>query len=453
MTMKQPLRTTGLDTIAACATAPVRSAIGVLRLSGPDALKITRAVFHKKTLIPRRMTFGGFYAGSTRIDEGLAVYLPAPNSYTGEDTVELYCHGSPGVLEALLDALYEAGARPAEPGEYTRRAYENGRLDLAQAEAVIDLIDSETRAAAKNAAAQLSGALGKKIFPIRDALVELAAHFSAVIDYPDDDVPEFFGSDALKTLETADEALEKLVRSFSDGQILRSGAACVLAGAPNVGKSSLLNALTGEDRAIVTDIPGTTRDVVEMQVVWEGFTVRLLDTAGLRESSDPIEREGVRRTAKAVENASLVLAVFDGTRETAELSDLTALPEGVPVIAVVNKSDLPRKLPPTAFPQELTVSAATGEGIAELREAMIKALRLRTIAADGSVVTNPRQLSALKRAQSAIRRAREALAMGITPDAVMCDIEETAEILGEITGQSASEDILSAIFSRFCVGK
>lgn len=448
--MKQPLRSTGQDTIAACSTAPVRSAIGVLRLSGPDALKITRSVFHKKSLIPRHMTFGSFYAGSTRIDEGLAVYMPGPNSYTGEDTVELYCHGSPGVLETLLDALYQAGARPAEPGEYTRRAYENGRLDLVQAEAVIDLIDSETRAAAKNAAAQLSGALGKKIFPVRDALVELAAHFSAVIDYPDDDVPEFFQSDALNTLETAAGTLDKLVRSFSDGQILRSGAACVLAGAPNVGKSSLLNALTGEDRAIVTDIPGTTRDVVEMQVVWEGFTVRLLDTAGLRESSDPIEQEGVRRTARAVENASLVLAVFDGTQETAELPDL---PEDVPVIAVVNKSDLPRKLPPTGLPQEITVCASNGEGIAELREAMIKALRLRMIAADGSVVTNPRQLSSLKRALSAVHRAHGALTMGITPDAVMCDVEDAAEILGEITGQSASEDILSAIFSRFCVGK
>ena len=438
-----------MSTIAACATAPIRSAIGVLRLSGPDALSIAHSVFHKK-LPPRRMVFGPFLIDGKRIDEGLAVYMPEPASYTGEDTVELYSHGSPGVIEAILDALYNAGAVPAAPGEYTRRAYENGRLDLVQAEAVIDLIDSETRAAARNAAAQLSGALGKKISPIRDSLVELAAHFSAVIDYPDDDIPEFFEDDAIDTLNTAAKALNRLISSFSDGQLLKSGASCVLAGAPNAGKSSILNALAGEDRAIVTPIPGTTRDVVEERVVWEGFTVRLRDTAGLRESDDPIEQEGVRRTSRAMEEASLILAVFDGSAKSAQP---VTLPDGIPVIAVVNKSDLPRLLPSTGFADEIEVSAVTGAGIDALREAMIRTLKLRTIAADGSVVTNPRQLNALKRALSAIRRAADALTMGITPDAVMSDVEDAAAILGEITGQSASEDILSAIFSRFCVGK
>lgn len=438
------------DTIAACATGLVRAAVGVLRLSGPDALAIARHVFPVKKAVPRRLRFGAFYADGARVDEGLFVYMPGPSSYTGEDTVELYCHGSPGLIALLLDALYRAGARPAQPGEFTRRAFENGKLDLAQAEAVIDLIDSETRAAARNAASQLSGALGKRLSPVRDSLIGLAAHFSAVIDYPDDDIPEFFTEDAAKTLRDAAESLQKLLSSVRVGGLLRDGATCVLAGAPNVGKSSLLNALTGEDRAIVTPIPGTTRDVIDTRVVWEGIAVRLLDTAGLRESDDPIEREGARRTERAMKDASLILAVFDGSRESLERP---ALPLRVPVIAVVNKSDLPERLPAPPYQTVVKVSAATGEGIPALRDAMVAALRLTDIASDGSTVTNPRQASALERALERVESAERALIRGVTPDAVMTEVEDAAAILGEITGESASEDILAAIFSRFCVGK
>ncbi|MGI6336092.1 MAG: tRNA uridine-5-carboxymethylaminomethyl(34) synthesis GTPase MnmE [Eubacteriales bacterium] len=427
-------------TIAAIATAPVRSAIGVLRLSGPDALPIARKVAHVKTVKPRRVTLAGFYADGVRIDEGLFVYMKAPASYTGEDTVEFYCHGSSGVLEALLDALYRAGAVPAKPGEYTRRAYENGRLDLVQAEAVVDLIDSETRASARNAAAQLKGALGQRITPVRDALIELCAHFSAVIDYPDDDVPELLIPDAIRTLDDAAALLRKLADSGRDGAMLKNGAVCVLAGAPNVGKSSLLNALTGEERAIVTDIPGTTRDVVEACVTLSGIPVRLLDTAGLRDTADIVERAGVERTRRAMENADLIIAVHDGE------SVMPELPEGVPVLRICGKSDLGARMPGM-----LAVSAETGEGIPELKAAIAQALRLGDIASDGSTVTNPRQADVLRRAYASVVRAKSALTL--TPDAAMSDIEDAAAILGELTGQTASEDILAAIFSRFCVGK
>ena len=438
------------DTIAACATGAVRAAVGILRVSGPDALAVSRAVFRGRRTEPRKLCFGSFRVDGEKVDEGLFAYMPGPASYTGEDTVELYCHGSPGLIAVLLDALYRAGARPAAPGEFTRRAFENGKLDLAQAEAVIDLIDSETRAAAKNAAAQLSGALGKKLSPVRDSLVGLAAHFSAVIDYPDDDVPEFFAEDAQKTLRDADAALGKLLESVRDGALLRDGAVCVLAGAPNAGKSSLLNALSGEDRAIVTPVPGTTRDVIESRVVWEGIAVRLTDTAGLRESADPIEREGVARSERAIRDADLVLAVFDGSQERAEP---LRIPDGVPVIAVVSKCDLAPRLPAPPYDTVVRVSAKTGEGLSDLKRAMIRALRLTDVVSDGTAVTNPRQASALDRAQERVRGAADALSRGVTPDAVMTEVEEAAEILGEITGEHASEDILSAIFSRFCVGK
>lgn len=438
------------DTIAACATAPVRSAVAIVRLSGPDARRLAASVFPAaERLSPRRMRFGAFRVDGERVDEGLAVYMPAPGSYTGEDSVELYCHGSPGVVRLLLDALYRAGARAARPGEFTRRAFENGRLDLAQAEAVVDLIDSETRAAAKNAAAQLSGALGRRLAPLRGALIGLAAHFSAVIDYPDDDVPPFFTRDALETLRETQNGLESLLEGVRDGQILRDGAVCVLAGAPNAGKSSLLNALAGEERAIVTPIPGTTRDIVETRVVWDGIAVRILDTAGLRESGDPIEREGIARTRRAMRDADLVLAVLDGTQERLPAREETE----APVLAVVNKCDLGRRLPRTGYAGEYEVSAVTGEGLRALREGMKAALRLTEVESDGGAVTNPRQTGALARALESVRRAEEALRRGMTPDAVMTDVEEAAAALGEITGESASEDIMNAIFSRFCVGK
>jgi len=446
-----------MDTITAPATAPVRSAIAVLRISGPDTKAILSRVFRGRTkrLKPRMMHFGQFIAQDAVLDEGLCVFFPGPASYTGEDMAELSCHGSPGVVQVLLEAICAAGTRMAQPGEFTRRAFLNGKLELTQAEAVIDLIDSETQAAARNAALQLEGRLGRQIDALRTELIGLSAHFSAVIDYPDDDIPVFITQQAQEVLDRVSSALAALHASFRQGALLRDGAVCVLAGRPNAGKSSLLNALSGEERAIVTPVPGTTRDVVEARIELGGIPVRLLDTAGLRETQDPVERLGVERTARALEQAQLILAVYDGTEALFE-RDIDEM-DGCPVIAVVNKEDLGVKLDVETlkkhFRTVITVSAQTGEGIAELREAMARALRLHEIVPDGTMVTNPRQAEVLSRAHQAVRRAADALRMGMTPDMVLSDSEEAVGILGELTGRSTTEDILGAIFSRFCVGK
>lgn len=446
-----------MDTITAPATAPVRSAIAVLRISGPDTKEILSRVFRGRTkrLKPRMMHLGQFIAQGAVLDEGLCVFFPGPASYTGEDMAELSCHGSPGVMQALLEAICDAGARMAQPGEFTRRAFLNGKLELTQAEAVIDLIDSETRASARNAALQLEGRLGRQIDALREQLIGLSAHFSAVIDYPDDDIPAFIVEQAQDVLDNVSRDLEVLRGSFRQGALLRDGAVCVLAGRPNAGKSSLLNALSGEERAIVTPVPGTTRDVVEARIELGGIPVRLLDTAGLRETEDPVERLGVERTARALENAQLILAVYDGTEALFE-RDIDEM-DGCPVIAVVNKEDLGVKLDVEAlkkhFRTVITVSAATGEGIAELKAAMARALRLHEIVPDGTMVTNPRQAEVLARAHQAVARAASALRCGMTPDMVLTDSEEAVGILGELTGKSTTEDILGAIFSRFCVGK
>ena len=446
-----------MDTITAPATAPVRSAIAVLRISGPETKEILQRVFRgrKKQLKPRVMHFGQFIADGGILDEGLCVFFPGPASYTGEDMAELSCHGSPGVIQALLDAILEAGARMAQPGEFTRRAFLNGKLELTQAEAVIDLIDSETKAAARNAAAQLDGALGKRIDALRTELIGLSAHFGAVIDYPDDDIPEFITEHAQEVLDRVSESLRGLRESFRQGSLLRDGAVCVLAGRPNAGKSSLLNALAGEERAIVTPVPGTTRDVVEARIELGGIPVRLMDTAGLRETEDPVEKLGVEHTERALRAAQLILAVYDGTEALFE-RDIEEI-DGCPVIAVVNKEDLGVKLDVKTLKEHfrvvITVSAATGEGIDELRAAMARALRVNEIIPDGTMVTNPRQAEVLSRAYAAAKRAADALRMGMTPDMVLADSEEAVSILGELTGRSTTEDVLGAIFSRFCVGK
>ena len=443
------------DTIAALSTAPFRSAIGILRLSGPDALPVALRVFHPRArqIRPRTAHYGAMLVGGAKLDEGLLLYFPGPGSYTGEDVVELNCHGSPGALEAILEALYENGARPAMPGEFTRRAFLAGKLDLTQAEAVIDLIDSESAAAAKNAAAQLSGALGRQVNAVRQPLIDLAAHFSAVIDYPDDDIPDFLIPQALETLRDAENTLSRLRDSFHQGSFLQNGVPVAILGRPNVGKSSLANAITGRERSIVTEIAGTTRDIVEQTLRLDGIPILLQDTAGLREAADQVEAIGVDRAREAAREAALCLVVFDATQGVTDEDRETLASVGDRGLAVVNKVDA-AAVPADMFPAEaVRVSAKTGEGLRALRRAISEKLRLMDIATDGSTVTNPRQAAALSRAAEAVSRAAEALSMGITPDAVMLDVEEAAEILGEITGQSAREDILKTVFSRFCVGK
>ena len=453
-----------MDTIAAIATGNAPAAIGIIRISGPEADTAAARVFQADSgrafdmLEPRKMMLGTLCDREGRVlDHGLAVRFPAHGSYTGEPSVEFHCHGSPVAMGEILSALFAAGARQAKAGEFTRRAFLNGKLDLTQAEAVIDLIDAETAAAARNAAAQLDGALGRSISAVYDDLTDLTSRFYAVVDYPDEDIEDLSRAQIQDTLRRADGTLSALLATCERGRVLKQGVRTAILGRPNVGKSSLLNALAGYDRAIVTSTAGTTRDTLEESVVCGGILLRLTDTAGLRETSDPIESLGVGRARDAARMAELCLVVLDGsqplTDEDRAAMDLAA---GAPrSVAVVNKADLPMELELKVvsgrFPLVVRLSAKAGTGLDAL-EAAVAGL-FPTGEAAGEVLTDPRQQDAVSRARDAVRRAAEALDAGLTPDAVLTDAEEAMNALGELTGRTAREDIVSAIFSRFCVGK
>lgn len=451
------------DVIAAAATAPQASAIGVVRLSGDGCIALTEKVFTARSGKPlsaqmdRTLTLGTLHDAQGRvIDEVLATVSHAPNSYTGEDTAELQCHGSPAVLAAALEALFSHGARQALPGEFTKRAFLNGRMDLTQAEAVIDLIDAQTADAAANAAGQVGGALTKKLDPIYAKLVDVLAHFHAVLDYPDDDVPPFETEAARETIRSCGETLAALAETFSRGQVLKNGVRAAIIGAPNAGKSSLLNALAGYERVIVTDIAGTTRDTVEEPIRLGKTLLRLIDTAGIRRTEDAVESIGVERAKKAAEEAELAIFVCDGSRPLTE-EDRAAMEEAKRakrVVAVINKLDLTAAVRAEELPfaRVLSISARTGEGLAELERTVGELLGSDT-PCDGSILTNARQHGAVRAAADALTRALEAMDCGISPDAVLLDAEQALERLGEVTGKQMREEVVSRIFERFCVGK
>lgn len=453
------------DLIAAVATGAARSAIGVIRLSGPGAAKAAGAVFQaldSKGLAdhpPRSLVYGTLVDREGRaIDRILATWSPAGHSYTGEETAELQCHGAPAVLALGLEALFAQGARQAGPGEFTKRAFLGGRLDLAQAEAVMDLIDAETPGAVRQAAGQLSGALSRRVGEIYDGLVDVMAHFHAVLDYPDEDIGPFEEKELWAGLEEAYGRLTALLASYDSGKVLARGVPCAIVGRPNVGKSTLLNALVGYDRAIVTDVPGTTRDTVEERCVLGGVLLRLIDTAGLRETEDAVERIGVARSRAAMERAGLILVVLDQSRRMTQ-EDLQLVEEAValaPTILVWNKSDLPSGGIPTVEGELLPgveVSAKLGLGLDKLGETVARLLPGPADGTEGELLTNARQAEAAGRAKESVRRAAEGLRAGFTPDAVLTDVEEALSALGELTGQSVREDITARIFQRFCVGK
>jgi len=454
------------DTIAAVSTPPGAGAIGILRLSGPEAASIAEKCFRplgRKGLTehpPRTLVYGELLdSGGQAIDRVLCTYSRGPNSYTGEDTAEFQCHGSPVVLTLGLEALFAAGARQAGPGEFTWRAFLNGRLDLTQAEAVMDLIDAETPAAARHAAGQLAGALSKKIGDIYSALVDVMAHFHAVLDYPDEDIDPFTEQTVADALEAARGGLEALLSTYDRGRVVREGVPTAIVGRPNVGKSTLLNALVGYERAIVTDIPGTTRDTVEEKCVLGGVLLRLIDTAGLRDTGDPVEKLGVERSRRAMEEAGLILVVTDQSVPATE-EEFQLLQEAMtlaPTIQVVNKCDLPPAAIPVVnikLPPAVTGSVKFGpERMAyELGEEVAK-LFPQGAETPGEVLANARQAEAAGRALKAVERAGEALKAGVTPDALLTDVEEALSALGELTGQSVREDITDRVFARFCVGK
>ena len=402
-------------TIAAVSTGNQVSAIGIIRLSGESCVAVADKVFtlnNQKSLLDasdRRLYLGTLHDKQGRvIDQCMAVVSRGPHSYTGEDTVEFHCHGSPAVLAAGLEALYLAGAKPAKRGEFTKRAFLNGKLDLTQAEAVIDLIEADTADAAANAAGQVGGVLQKKLAPIYDDLVNLCSHFHAVLDYPDEDIEDFGLQNYSGTLKTDARQLYDLLKTYSQGRILKQGVSAAIVGKPNVGKSSLLNALAGYERCIVTDIPGTTRDTVEETVMLGSTRLRLLDTAGIHETADTVESIGVERSRQAIEKADLVLFVCDGSKELTQadydIIDLCSEKENA--IALINKTDLGSEIDPGDLPflWVVPVCAKTGAGLDQLAGA-VDSLFENDTPCDGSILTNARQYDACRRAYEAMLNA------------------------------------------------
>ena len=450
------------DTIAAVSTGMQVSAIGILRLSGDKAINIVDKLFIPRSgkkmseSEDRKLVFGSLcdLDGQT-LDICLCTISRAPHSYTGENTAELQCHGSPAVLRAALDAIFALGARQALPGEFTKRAFLNGRMDLTSAEAVADIIDAETAEAAKNAAGQLGGAISRRIDKIYNFLTDLSSHYHAVLDYPDEDIEDFTLESYKAELHAAIAELRCLSDSYSGGKLLHGGIPAAIIGRPNAGKSSLLNAVLGYDRAIVTNIPGTTRDTIEEKLRLGGVLLRLTDTAGLRETDDEIERLGVMRSHEAMENAELVIAVIDGSGEvTAEDEEIIRCAEKAPhAVVAVSKSDLGKiaVLPETTLPV-VELSSMTGEGLEKLAE-VIKTLFPMPDAPAGEILTNARQAEAVDRALASLTAAYDALLQGCTPDIVLTEAEGAMSVLGELSGKTVREDVTNRIFERFCVGK
>ena len=452
------------QTIAALSTAP-GGAIGIVRISGERAEAYLSALFTpvgNHALAPRMLTYGTLTVHGQIIDRPMAVFFPAPATYTGEPMAEIHCHGSAAVLEGILQALFAMGARQAQPGEFTRRAFLNGKLDLFAAEAVNDLVCAQSVQAAALATAQLGGHISSEFSDMRHRLIAMCAQFLAVIDYPDEEIDDLPLSDIRDTLEQTRNRLQILCDSYQRGRALREGLPCAIIGRPNAGKSTLLNALLGYDRAIVTDIAGTTRDTVEETLRLGGLILRLQDTAGLRETDDPVEQIGVGRAKDAVawaKKEGVVLAVFDGSQPLgAEDAIVIEQVQGAKrAIAVVNKGDLRTQMNLTALAQPfsavVTISAKQREGLDILAETLLNLTGIRELPQDGGWITNVRQAEILSRTAQNLEQASRQLAAGFAPDAVVYEMEQAIDSLGDMTGARVQEDIIDHIFANFCVGK
>ena len=440
------------DTVAAIATAPGRGGVGVIRVSGPGAENVALGLLGRLPK-PRYAMLAEFKdAQGAAIDQGLALYFPAPHSYTGESVLELHGHGGPAVLQALLARCLELDARPAEPGEFTRRAYLNGKLDLAQAEAVADLIDAASAEAARAAARSLMGAFSQHVHALQASLTELRMRVEATIDFPEEeDVVAVETARVQAGLEQTLADLERVLASAEQGALLREGVHVALIGQPNVGKSSLLNALAGEEVAIVTEIAGTTRDAIRQAVDITGVPFWLVDTAGLRETDDPVEKLGIARTWAAVEKAGIALLLVDAAHGIgpAELAIIARLPPGIARLTVHNKIDLGREAPRVEDDGAVWVSAKTGAGMDLLRQALLRLAGWQP-AGEGAYLARRRHLRALADTR---RHLRAALELAGQLELQAEELRLAQEALGAITGEHTPDDLLGEIFSRFCVGK
>ena len=451
-------------TIAAISTPQAPGGIGIVRISGPQARKIAGKVFtarHGKTLDEIKgytALYGRVHDGETDIDEAIALNFISPASFTGEDVVELSCHGGLYIMRRVLKAVFAAGAVPAGPGEFTRRAFLNGKIGLTEAESVMQIISAQGEQAAKAALAGHDGALEKKIIKIRDLLIETAAHLSAWADYPEDDIPQVNPETLETTLLSSQPEIERLLRQFDAGRAIREGVSTVIAGRPNVGKSTLMNLLSGCERSIVTEYAGTTRDIVEDTVILGDVPLRLSDTAGIHMTDDPVEKIGVDRARGKVLEAQLVLAVFDSSRQlNGEDRELISAVQGSPAIAVINKSDLPTEIDMQYihkyFQHIVYISALSGEGLQELKEAVAEVLRTAELNPADGILFTERQRDAARQAGDCVREALIAVESGITLDAVTVSIEGAISALLELTGERATEAVVDSVFSHFCVGK
>jgi tRNA modification GTPase len=450
--------TDSTDTICAVATPPGSGGLGIVRISGPEVPEISLGILGPLPA-PRHATLADFSDSNGEvIDSGIALYFPAPHSFTGEDVLELQGHGGTYILQRLMQRVLELGARAARPGEFSERAFLNDKLDLVQAEAIADLIESGSEGAARAAQRSLQGVFSTQVHKLQEEFTSLRVFVEAAIDFPDEEIDFLAESDVLQRVKTAGRHLSELLAGARQGRLLRDGIVLAIVGRPNAGKSSLLNALSGQESAIVTEIPGTTRDVLREQIDLEGIPVHVADTAGIRETSDLIEAEGVRRARQALEAADIVLLIKDTSEQESPEEDLiTELPPGVATIIVGNKIDLltaqkRRKIESETDQKQLWISAKTGQGMDVLRSRIREAVGA-TDQAEGSFSARQRHTYALKRAGKHLAAGHQAMELEQAGELLAEELRLAQQALGEITGEMLPDDLLGEIFSSFCIGK